>query len=121
MSTPPNEVHLTDPLADTAVRLPVGANLVVRLTENPTTGYRWQIALVNADSAEIVSDDYQPDSARKGSGGQRSLTIRALRPGVTGITLNLRRKWESSPPAKSTRILLEVVPVGAEGGGTKGR
>jgi len=69
------------------------------LTENPTTGFRWEIERPN-DVVAVESDEFVPPSeVRPGAAGERHVTFRAAAPGTARVTLRLRRAWE--PPEKA--------------------
>jgi len=72
-----------------------GDPIMIRLEENPTTGYRWEIASVNQQIVEIVESNYEIASGGGiGGGGTRLFQLRAKSPGTTNFELNLRRSWE---------------------------
>jgi inhibitor of cysteine peptidase len=104
----PPEMELVDPVADTQLEMAIGARLVVRLAENPTTGYRWRHTLTEQGVIERLEDEYVSHGHLPGSPGSRSISFRALRPGSTAIEFLLRRSWESKPPLKSLRISVDV-------------
>ena len=69
-------VTLTEADAGRTVPVAPGEPMVVRLAENPTTGYRWSIPMgleVAADTYERGSEAGSPRVA--GAGGQRVLTL----------------------------------------------
>jgi inhibitor of cysteine peptidase len=113
MSVSPPDLELVDPPADQQIQIAPGAHLVVRLTENPTTGYRWHHALTSLGVIEWLEDEYVSASAARGSGGCRSVSFRALTPGSTIIQFALKRAWESKPPVQSLRISVDVEVAGA--------
>ncbi|HET7017986.1 MAG TPA: protease inhibitor I42 family protein [Streptosporangiaceae bacterium] len=87
-----------------------GELVVVRLTEIPTSGYRWQ---VNAgDGLDLVSSEYvHSATAEVGGGGTRIVTLRALRPSTAQVELVLKQPWESDDSAADrVLITLEVIP-----------
>jgi inhibitor of cysteine peptidase len=69
--------------------------IIVRLPENPTTGYRWAFEDINQEILEPERSDFslRPD-AGIGGGGERSLTLRAKRSGRAHVELKLARAWE---------------------------
>ena len=81
------------------VRASVGDVLVIRLTENPTTGFRWQIDDVGG--LVVQADDYAAYSSAIGAAGERTVRLAVVRAGVTEIRLSLRRGWEASAPRLS--------------------
>lgn len=76
------EVHLDDAI-------------VIRLPENPTTGYRWAIDKVDEKLLELQESDFTPPSEpRLGAGGWRTLTFKAKSIGTSHIQLKHWREWE---------------------------
>lgn len=109
MPASPSDLELVDPVADTQLEMTVGGRLVVRLTESPTTGYRWHYALTAQSVLECARDDYVSAGRARGSGGSRSISFRALSVGATAIEFSLQRAWEGKPPARTLRVSVEVV------------
>jgi len=79
------------------VNLLPGRSLIIRLPENPTTGYRW--AVESGGGMTLVSDDFSPTMAGVGAGGTRTLQWSSSAPGNHRITLALRRPWEAAEAA----------------------
>ena len=72
-----------------------GSLITIRLSENPTTGYRWAVDNVDSDVVVLESSDYAPaPNAGVGSGGERTFTFQATQAGVAAIHLKLWRDWE---------------------------
>lgn len=101
-------MELIDPVADCEARTVVGARFVIRLTENPTTGFRWQFEVTDPGIVELLGDDYVSDGKLAGSGGVRSFSFRGTRPGTTAIRFTLRRAWETAPPIRSLMVSASV-------------
>lgn len=81
-----------DAAQGTTIRLEVGERLEVRLSENPTSGFRWRVEEQDPGILELVSSVYTPDAPRRpGAGGERALTFEAKKPGVSPLRLRLRR------------------------------
>lgn len=73
----------------------LGDMIVIRLEENLTTGYQWEIALIDNQIVELVDSDYSPiPTAGVGSGGTRTTRFIAKSSGSGQIQLRLRRSWE---------------------------
>jgi inhibitor of cysteine peptidase len=70
-----------------------GETLTLRLPENPTTGYRWEVE--SFGSLKPVGDAYEGGGASPGSAGARSFQWVAA-PGVHQLALVLRREWAPS-------------------------
>jgi inhibitor of cysteine peptidase len=78
-----------------AIELKTGDSLVVRLDENPTTGYRWAVErgseeILNPPGSEFVQN---PD-AKTGAGGTRVFTFQASKPGKTSLKIKHWRAWQ---------------------------
>jgi inhibitor of cysteine peptidase len=77
------------------IEVQVGDSVVVRLPENPTTGFAWAIDKGSDDVLPLEASEYSPAAgAGVGGGGQRSLTFKATRAGTVGLQLKLWREWE---------------------------
>src|SRR5438094_5784080 len=88
-----------------SVDLGVGQTLEVRLAENPTTGFRWQIEADGRPACTLTSDLYEAASGPPGSGGTRVLAYRGTSPGECTIALAYRRSWEAAASAAQTFML----------------
>jgi len=75
------------------VNLNRGDEVVIRLPESPTTGYRWALEQFDAGILTSLSRDYAPAEAIGGS-GEAAFAFKAEKPGSTQITLKLWREWE---------------------------
>ena len=72
----------------------VGDVIVVRLSENPTTGYRWSLEPVDESLLENEGDAFVPESgAAMGSTGTRRFQLRAKSAGTTPIRAKHWREW----------------------------
>ncbi|HEY8138862.1 MAG TPA: protease inhibitor I42 family protein [Methylocystis sp.] len=77
------------------VEFRVGDTFELRLSENPTTGYRWFLSAPVGPVLEIEDDSFT--GARQGAvgaGGARVWRFRAAREGVVRLELENRRSWE---------------------------
>jgi inhibitor of cysteine peptidase len=72
-----------------------GDVIVVRLPENPTTGYRWAIEQIDEEVLEPETSNFalSPD-AGIGGGGEQRLRFRAKGAGTARVELKLARAWE---------------------------
>jgi inhibitor of cysteine peptidase len=68
--------------------------IIVRLAENPTTGYRWHLDQL-PEGLEQVQDTFilDPDP-QIGSGGTREFRFRATTPGTAKLELKHWQQWE---------------------------
>ncbi len=81
----------------------VGQAIVVRLPENPTTGFEWAVRGMDSATLSLQSTSYSPESAESaGRGGVRTFEIKARAPGRAPLLLELRRPWEPDAEAASS-------------------
>ena len=77
-----------------AIDLAIGDDLTIRLPENPTTGYRWEVRS-GADTVCLpVTDEYRAPKPTPGAGGVHVWVFRAARRGDVGLVLVYRRPWD---------------------------
>ena len=77
------------------VALRVGDRLVLRLEENPATGYRWAIEPHDEKVVSLQHLEYGPlPHAGVGGGGHRTWTFIAHKAGTDTLQLKLWRAWE---------------------------
>jgi inhibitor of cysteine peptidase len=93
-------------------RARVGDPIRLQLSENPTTGYRWQMQPDVTAGLRILADSFEASvaGAGAGAGGVRFWTIVADEPGKAVLRLELKRSWEKT----STRTF--SVTIEAEAG-----
>jgi predicted secreted protein len=111
---PVSDVLLTRADAGKHVEIRPGDTLTIRLPENPTTGYRWQLAsegAVPSMAASLVSSNFAPStSTAAGAGGERTLTFAARDPGRSRMRLVYKQPWlNDSDAAETFEIELVVV------------
>jgi inhibitor of cysteine peptidase len=77
-----------------------GDLIVIRLPENPTTGYRWELDAADDRVIALQDSDYSAaSSAGIGGGGTRTFGLEVHRPGTVHVQLRLRREWEPEQAA----------------------
>ena len=76
----------------------VGADVALRLPDNPSTGYQWA---VDADPGFVGIEvgEFVPSSTMVGGGGEAHWSFKAKRPGITKVTLTRWRPWEGERSA----------------------
>ncbi len=77
------------------VSVNVSSIITLKLAENPTTGYSWN--LTASAGLQVVNDTYQPSDTTGtmvGSGGTHIWDIKATQPGVQTIHAVYMRPWE---------------------------
>jgi inhibitor of cysteine peptidase len=92
------------------VALAVGETVELRLKENPTTGYRWQMRQDGAPACRVVEDFAVPDDpAVPGRGGVHVWRIEGVRAGDGQVSLAAQRAWEAAlPPTTSFAVDIRV-------------
>ncbi|HYD81338.1 MAG TPA: protease inhibitor I42 family protein [Paucimonas sp.] len=79
-----------------SVELAQGESLVVRLKENPTTGYRWTVE--SADGLTLEGDGGGAAGA-PGTAGLHEFRFRALQAGRHELRMKHWREWEGDKSA----------------------
>jgi len=75
------------------ISLKVGDSIVLKLNENPTTGYSWDLSL--PDGIVLVKDEFVgPDELMPGAGGVHEWTLEAVSEGNYQINAIYKRSWE---------------------------
>lgn len=91
----------------TIVRLAVGETVSLRLEENPTTGYRWQVDSSGAPALSLDSDTYEaPPGTAPGSPGHHVWGFRVVTPQATAIRLSYRRR--GGAPSRTFTLNVET-------------
>lgn len=75
-----------------------GDFIVVRLSESPTTGHRWEVE--SSGGLELSNDSFSGSSGAPGAGGERVFRFAAVTPGLASIKATLRRAWETGIPGQ---------------------
>jgi len=91
------------------VMVNAGDTFTVKLDENPTTGYSWNLT---ADSGlQVDGGQYVPYSTGlMGSGGYHTWTIKAVKAGTYRINGIYKRPWESiSGQEKTFTLTVQVI------------
>ena len=83
------EAEVTRPLT-----VSPGDEIVARLPENPSTGFRWHAETVPAGVLGAEADEFAVSAMQPGAAGTRVLSYRARSPGSARIRLKLWRAWE---------------------------
>jgi predicted secreted protein len=77
------------------IQASAGDAIMVYLSENPTTGYRWDIHRSDEIRLRLVDSSFTPQFGNAvGASGQRVFTFKAHSIGVVDLQLKNRREWE---------------------------
>jgi inhibitor of cysteine peptidase len=92
----------------------VGDEIVIRLAENPTTGYAWEFHQSGDGALRTVDNKYesagpQPGRPLPGAGGQRVLRLVGERAGKVQLEAVHRRPWDPPASAEQRRVFTVIV------------
>ena len=101
-------VEITDNGAQVSAQ--VGDEIRVRVPENATTAYLWEVTEIG-DSLELLSSEHsppgRPGESAPGAQGERIFLLRATTPGDATLQLAKSRPWESTPVERfSARVVV---------------
>jgi len=96
-SSPAKQATLTAADNGSQVELKVGAQIVISLDGNPSTGFTWEAKDLDTAMFEQVGDPtfISSDPGLVGAGGTLILTFEALKAGAATLTLVYHRPWET--------------------------
>jgi inhibitor of cysteine peptidase len=101
-------IRLTEADAGSTVRLASGGTIEVVLAGNPTTGFTWEAADLNASVLRQVGEpDYVSDSDLPGSPGVFTFTFECVADEPTTLTLVYHRPWEDAAPLQTFTVDVE--------------
>ena len=80
-----------------SVEVSVGDSFRVQLSENPTTGYRWQLQSAGAPALRITEDSFEASTGKPGGGGVRYWMFVADQPAAAALRMELKRSWQPQP------------------------
>jgi len=110
-ATTETEQVITEADNGTSINLKNGETFFLKLRENPSTGYSWQLNL--SQGLSILSDEYTQDPAPEGYTGvlgTRQWEIKAVTPGSQQVKGIYKRPWEDTTGAEDNFTLnVEVV------------
>ncbi|WP_048136639.1 protease inhibitor I42 family protein [Methanosarcina horonobensis] len=110
----PTEQVITEAANGTNITLEKGETFYLRLEENPTTGYSWELNL--SQGLDNVSGTYYPPESKEGeqplvgAGGVHLWEIKAMAEGTQQVTAVYRRSWENETGTED-RFTLNVEVV----------
>jgi len=112
MSQAPNNVEINaahDGSSTGSASINVGDSISIRLKENPTTGFKWEVTSTPDLLSATGSQYYPPISQLAGAGGERTFTFKGTKAGQGAAVLSYRRSWEADKPAAKTYTLTVTV------------
>ncbi|NPE28170.1 hypothetical protein HNV12_09395 [Methanococcoides sp. SA1] len=92
------------------ISLMAGDSIVLKLNENPSTGYLWELSL--PEGIMLVKDEFVgPDEPIPGAGGVHEWTLKAVSEGSYQINAIYMRSWEAVTGEEGT-FSMDVVVIG---------
>lgn len=92
----------------------VGERLVVRLPENPSTGYTWAIDETDRRLLALDSTDYAaPTEGFVGARGQRTFAFTARQPGEVALKFKYWRFWEGDASTTDHYAITVLIRAGS--------
>lgn len=91
-----------------------GETFTVQLAGNPTTGYEWTVAQIDAAYLRLADSSYAADSSAVGSGGVYTFQFETLQPGATTLGLVYRRSWETTAADQAFTLTVNIQSAAAD-------
>jgi len=92
-----------------AITLRVGERFTLRLAENPSTGFRWQLVAAAAPACALADDRFEPALRPPGRPGVHVWEFDAAQAGDGRVALTYRRTWERRrAPARTFTLHVQV-------------
>lgn len=99
---------LTDADAGKTIRTTIPAEIVVRLPENPTTGFRWDVDDIDPGTPGLVeSTSESGTSGQAGAARTRVMRFELHAPGELHLQLKEWRPWEGDASVRQ-RYRVEI-------------
>ena len=90
-----SNITLTEADKGKTIDVQQGTEVLIRLNENPTTGYRWAIDQSDDTVLPLQGSNFASSpSAAVGAGGTRLFTFTANQPGTVHLQLKRWREWQ---------------------------
>jgi inhibitor of cysteine peptidase len=110
VSVPEASARVSEEDAGSTVELRVGDTMEVVLDGNPTTGFSWETAAVDASVLKQLGEpQFEPASNLIGSGGEFTFRFEAVASGQTLLQLLYHRPWEKDVPPEKTFEVTVIV------------
>lgn len=105
------ELTLTREHSGGRFRVGSGDAIIIRLAENPTTGYRWALDSIEGSGVTLEGMTFDRAEPNIGAGGTRTITYKASQAGTARIQLKRRREWErDGSEIERFEVTIEVQP-----------
>jgi predicted secreted protein len=74
-----------------------GDVIKVQLAENQTTGYLWQINMIDDKHLKSTEKEYEMSGEAIGAGGMKTFYLEVIKEGVSELHIALAKPWENEP------------------------
>ena len=78
----------------------------VQLAENQTTGYLWQINLMDDKHLKSTENEFEISGEAIGAGGMKTFYLEVLKEGLSELHIALAKPWENEP-VDTFRVTIE--------------
>ena len=92
-----------------SVTVQKGQTLEVIVSENPTTGFHWEIESLTGPLTLVSSDFAAPPGGVPGAGGRRTIVVRADSRGAGELRLRYERSWQGGSATPKRRTLAVAI------------
>lgn len=109
---PDTGLQLNESASGQQIEAHVGQTIRISLSENPSTGFRWNIEKHDPAILALQSNEYESAAdAVIGQPGTRHMVFVAQKPGSTVLDLAYYRPWEHvEKTATWFQIIVQVIP-----------
>jgi inhibitor of cysteine peptidase len=95
------------------IDLSIGQSIEIRLQENPTTGFRWQLMSGDRAVCAMTSDTFEQKLGSPGRGGEHSWIFEAVSPGECTVEFRYQRPWiDPAQPGRMFQLYIHVEKSG---------
>ena len=114
---------IDDTIGEHRLRLRISDEIVLRLSEIPSSGCAWELDpsddLSGLELVEHVITAEDDDDDLYGGAAVRELYLRAVEPGEAELRVALRRPWQPGPPLQTLTVRVAIVesPTGEAASG----
>ena len=95
LANPQSRVYAEEDAMGT-IEIGVGDTFIIKLKENPSTGFSWHYVVEPETAINLDSDEYAEDASGNlvGAPGQHEFVFKAVESGTARVTFEYYRDWE---------------------------
>ncbi|MCK8518794.1 protease inhibitor I42 family protein [Methanoculleus sp. 7T] len=107
-AAPAEEFVFNETADNTTATLPAGSEIKIRLAENPTTGYSWNVT--SSRGLQYVNETYiAPETGLVGAGGTHEWQYLAAEKGTGEFSAIYKRPWENVTGNETTFTMMFTI------------